>query len=212
LKLAAVLQDRSDPSLLDTYEPERIAFAQRLVATTDRAFTLVTSPGRVARVVRVSVVPRLLPALFRSTTVRRFMFRTVSQIAINYRHSPLSQGAAGRVQGGDRLPWVLFDGASHDVSHDLKDNFVPLRSLNWQVHVYGTCPQNLTEVCERCKIDLCVFPWTRATARAGLHQSALYLVRPDGYTALVDPDANLATLEHYLATRQIRNYQSEGIV
>src|SRR5262249_40378150 len=33
-------------SLLDTYEPERIAFARRLVETTDRAFTLVTSPGR----------------------------------------------------------------------------------------------------------------------------------------------------------------------
>jgi 2-polyprenyl-6-methoxyphenol hydroxylase-like FAD-dependent oxidoreductase len=202
-KLAAVLQDRSAPSLLDTYEPERIAFARRLVATTDRAFTLVTSPGRVARVVRTSIVPRLLPALFRSTTVRRFMFRTVSQIAINYRHSPLSQGAAGRVHGGDRLPWVPFDGASHDAT----DNFVPLRSLNWQAHVYGACPQNLTEFCQRCKIDLCVFPWTRPASHAGLHQGALYLVRPDGHTALVDPDANPDTLEHYLATRHMRNFR-----
>ena len=44
-KLAAVLQGGPRPSLLDTYEPERIAFARRLVATTDRAFTVVTSPG-----------------------------------------------------------------------------------------------------------------------------------------------------------------------
>ena len=202
-KLAAVLQQRCDPSLLDTYEPERIAFAERLVATTDRAFTLVTSPGRVARVVRVSVVPRLLPALFRSTAVRRFMFRTVSQIAINYRHSPLSQGVAGRIHGGDRLPWVPFDG----VSHDGTDNFAPLRSLNWQVHVYGPCHPGLTEFCQRCKVDLRVFPWTPAAARAGLHQGALYLVRPDGYTALVDPDASPATLEHYLATRKLRNFR-----
>ena len=36
-KLAAVLQGRADPSLLDSYEPERIAFARRLVATTDQA-------------------------------------------------------------------------------------------------------------------------------------------------------------------------------
>ena len=42
-KLAAVLQGRAKVSLLDTYEPERIAFARRLVATTDRAFTTVTS-------------------------------------------------------------------------------------------------------------------------------------------------------------------------
>jgi 2-polyprenyl-6-methoxyphenol hydroxylase-like FAD-dependent oxidoreductase len=38
-KLAAVLHGRAEPALLDTYEPERIAFARRLVATTDRAFT-----------------------------------------------------------------------------------------------------------------------------------------------------------------------------
>ena len=39
-KLAAVLQGRADAVALDTYEPERIAFARRLVATTDRAFTV----------------------------------------------------------------------------------------------------------------------------------------------------------------------------
>jgi len=33
--LAAVLQERASASLLDSYEPERIAFAQRLVATID---------------------------------------------------------------------------------------------------------------------------------------------------------------------------------
>ena len=33
--------------------PERIAFARRLVATTDRAFTGVTSRGAIARLVRL---------------------------------------------------------------------------------------------------------------------------------------------------------------
>ena len=37
-KLAGVLQGRADAALLDSYEPERIAFARRLVATTDRVF------------------------------------------------------------------------------------------------------------------------------------------------------------------------------
>jgi 2-polyprenyl-6-methoxyphenol hydroxylase-like FAD-dependent oxidoreductase len=48
-KLAAVVHGRSHASLLDSYEPERIAFARRLVATTDRAFTGVTSDGAIAR-------------------------------------------------------------------------------------------------------------------------------------------------------------------
>src|SRR3989441_6678657 len=63
-KFAAVLQRQAPPAILETYEPERIGFARRLVATTDRAFTLVTSRGRLARVVRVHVVPRVLPVLF----------------------------------------------------------------------------------------------------------------------------------------------------
>jgi 2-polyprenyl-6-methoxyphenol hydroxylase-like FAD-dependent oxidoreductase len=42
-KLAAVVTGRADQSMLDSYEPERLAFARRLVATTDQAFTAVTS-------------------------------------------------------------------------------------------------------------------------------------------------------------------------
>src|SRR5262249_40009573 len=44
-KLAAVLNGGARDSLLATYELERIGFARRLVATTDRAFTLVTRQG-----------------------------------------------------------------------------------------------------------------------------------------------------------------------
>src|SRR5204863_493756 len=84
----------------DTYEPERIAFARRLVATTDRAFQLVTSDGPFARWVRLHVVPRALPPMFASQTIRRFMFRTVSQTSIRYRGSALSDGNAGRVRAG----------------------------------------------------------------------------------------------------------------
>src|SRR5436305_2571173 len=63
-KLAAVVHSRADASLLDSYEPERIAFARRLVATTDQAFTGVTSPGPIARRVRLDIVPLLVPTLF----------------------------------------------------------------------------------------------------------------------------------------------------
>ena len=40
-KLAQVTQHRAPASLLDTYEPERIAFARTLVATTDEAFRVI---------------------------------------------------------------------------------------------------------------------------------------------------------------------------
>ena len=42
-KLAWVLQDRANVSILESYESERVAFARRLVETTDQGFTAVTS-------------------------------------------------------------------------------------------------------------------------------------------------------------------------
>src|ERR1700730_18600358 len=129
-KLAAVLQGRAEASLLDSYEPERIAFARRLVATTDRAFTGVTSSGAIARRVRLNIVPVVVPIIFRFASMRRFMFRTISQTTVNYRESALSEGRAGTVYGGDRLPWV-------ETALKGGDNFAPLTSLDWQVHMYG---------------------------------------------------------------------------
>ena len=129
-KIADVVHGRADPSLLDSYEPERIAFARRLVATTDQAFTGVTSDGAIARRVRLNIVPAVAPAVFAFRAARRFMFRTISQTAVHYRGSSLSEGRAGDVHGGDRLPWV-------PASPNDRDNFTPLTSLGWQVHVYG---------------------------------------------------------------------------
>ena len=103
-KLAAVLQGKADDSLLDTYEAERIGFARVLAATTDRIFMAITSTGRWARFVRIWLFPTFMPLLVKFAFVRRFMFRTVSQTRIQYRESKLSEGQAGPLRGGDRLP------------------------------------------------------------------------------------------------------------
>src|SRR5580692_4606261 len=139
-KLAAVLHGRADASLLDSYEPERIAFARRLVATTDQAFTAVTSPGATARLMRLHIVPILFPLITKLSSLRRLMFRTISQTAVNYRGSSLSEGRAGTVHGGDRLPWVRLNGVDGD-------NFTPLTSLDWQVHVYGEAAPGIQAAC-----------------------------------------------------------------
>src|SRR3984885_15605297 len=72
-KLAAVLQERAGANLLETYEPERIGFARRLVATTDRVFAIVTDQGPVAWRVRTRLIPLIAPLLCRLTGVRRFL-------------------------------------------------------------------------------------------------------------------------------------------
>jgi 2-polyprenyl-6-methoxyphenol hydroxylase-like FAD-dependent oxidoreductase len=197
-KLAAVLQGRAEASLLDSYEPERIAFARRLVATTDRAFTGVTSSGAVARRVRLDIVPLLVPAFFAFATARRFMFRTISQTAVSYRGSSLSEGRAGTVHGGDRLPWVKAKVNGVD-----QDNFTPLTSLDWQVHVYGDAGPEIQAVCKGRALALHIFPWGPQAGRTGLRRNAVYLVRPDGYVGLVDPDGSAEALTAYLDARQL---------
>jgi 2-polyprenyl-6-methoxyphenol hydroxylase-like FAD-dependent oxidoreductase len=192
-KIAAVLKEGASVTLLDTYEPERIAFARRLVATTDRGFTIVTSRSRFAAVVRTRIVPLVVPLLFRLGPMRRLLFRTVSQTQVNYRHSSLSAGAAGRVHGGDRLPWVELGSG--------EDNFAPLTSLKWQVHVYGEAANGVREACAELGLPLHTFAWQQGMRRVGLQRGALYLVRPDGYVALADPRADTARLRQYFDKR-----------
>jgi len=194
-KLAAVVKGRAPDTLLDSYEGERIGFARRLVASTDRAFTFATGQGQLAAFVRKHLAPVVLPALFSFGAVRRFAFRTVSQTMINYRGSPLSRGAAGRVQGGDRLPWVAIDGV---------DNFAPLTSLEWQVHVYGEASSQLTAWCEQHRMPLQVFGWRSEHGDAGLARNALYLLRPDTYVALAEANGAAEALDRYFADTAIR--------
>ena len=184
-KLAMVTRGAAPQRILDTFETERIAFARRLVASTDRGFTFVSSDGPLARFVRLHVVPHVLPEVMSFEAARRFLFRTVSQTAIRYPESALSAGRAGSVAGGDRLPWT-------------GDNFASLASLEWQAHLYGSAPPPLLDACHRLGVAANVFPWSDRAERAGLARDALYLVRPDGYVALADAAADAARLEAYV--------------
>jgi len=84
-----------------------------------------------------------------------------------------------------------------------EDNFKPLTSLDWQVHVYGDATPAMRTVCDGRKLPLHVFPWRPETGRTGLRRNAVYLVRPDGYVALADPEANATVLTSYLDQRKL---------
>jgi 2-polyprenyl-6-methoxyphenol hydroxylase-like FAD-dependent oxidoreductase len=194
-KLASVLTGCAPESLLDSYEAERIVFARRLVATTDRVFSAVTAEGHFADIVRTRIAPFVLPNVTRFGAAREFLFRTVSQIMLNYRHGPLSEGSAGHVHGGDRLPWA--------VAGD-EDNFASLTATDWQVHVYGQARQELIDSCRSLGLSLHVFDWQPEYQAAGLRQNVVYLLRPDTYVALVDPTGTWETLDRYFSSRKLR--------
>jgi 2-polyprenyl-6-methoxyphenol hydroxylase-like FAD-dependent oxidoreductase len=186
-KLAAALAGRASVGVLDSYEPERIAFARSLVRTTDQVFEAVVGRSQLARMVRTVVAPFLLPLALRFAAVRRAQFRLVSQIRITYRGSPLSDGSAGAVQAGDRLPWV-----------EETDNFAPLKSLDWQVHVYGKATANVRETAAALRLPLHEWPWSRAARQAGLAEDAVYLVRPDGHVGFARGEQDAEALRSYV--------------
>jgi len=194
-KLAAVIQGRADASILDTYETERIAFARSLVATTDRLFQAIVGRGLGSFMFRRVVFPILVPLALRFSSGRKAQFRLISQIRINYRESALSEGIAGEVHGGDRLPWV---------GGNVGDNFEVLNSMDWQVHIYGEVQQALRDSAARCEIPLHVFPWNAAAREAGSAKNAAYLVRPDGHVALADSKQDANVLERFLERFKIK--------
>lgn len=186
-KLAAVVGGRAKTDVLDSYEAERLPFARSLVATTDRIFEGVVGRGFAARTVRTVFAPYILPLLLRLAAVRRAQFRLVSQTRIAYRPSPLSDGAAGAVHAGDRLPWV-----------EGSDNYAPLAALEWQLHVYGRAEAGVRDLAAAVRLPLHEWPWSEAAREAGLMENALYLVRPDGHVGFVRRSQDTAALQAYL--------------
>ena len=217
-KLALVVSGRAGPALLDTYEQERAPVGRRVLRFTDRAFTAGTSTNPLVRFVRAQIVPRLLPLAVRSRRARALGFRTLAQLAIRYRRSPLSvDGPHPPRHGpkpGDRLP----DASVRDRGE--------ARSLHGAVSAPGfhlllcgpaaAWPAAGAEFEDRWRGLVTVHRVTRddvpgvlhdhtgvVRRRLGLHDPSVvhYLVRPDGHIGYRSGGTNLSGVHAYLADR-----------
>jgi 2-polyprenyl-6-methoxyphenol hydroxylase-like FAD-dependent oxidoreductase len=185
-KLAAVLQGKCSEKILETYDLERLPFAQKLVDTTDKMFQIVTSRSFLGTVWRSFIFPHLFPMIFKHQALRQYFFRFVSQMKINYRESPLSVKHSGSLQGGDRLPWIKTGNS---------DNFASLTSLAWQVHVYGKTKAQLFPMLQKHNLPLTEFSWSVDAKEKGFIEHAAYLIRPDGYISVIDTSAHGESIE-----------------
>lgn len=195
LLLADVRQERLDTAALDRYEQERRPVAVMLVKVTDRLFGFVGRRNRRTTLLRrrVSVIGAHLAPRLLSTRFGRRIGGYLGQYRIRYRfaakNAPTPAWAADPAVGL-RLPPV-------------PDNHVPLRTLAWQVHTYGT------EVA-RPELPAWIegphhFP---ADHKGRLQEGRLYLIRPDGYIAASLPihsgHVSDADLRAALAAHQLR--------
>jgi 2-polyprenyl-6-methoxyphenol hydroxylase-like FAD-dependent oxidoreductase len=171
-KLVEVLKHGADERLLDTYEAERLPFAQSLVRTTDRAFELVLRKTPLAQFVKLTLLPLLLPLFIAIPAARRAAFRRVSQIMIEYRMGPLAVGQDGRFVAGERLRPEIAGGG-----------------VGWCI--VGPASPSAEAWCAHRGIEY------RPEGLIG----ATLLVRPDGYLGCVLPTFDADALDRYMLER-----------
>jgi 2-polyprenyl-6-methoxyphenol hydroxylase-like FAD-dependent oxidoreductase len=197
-KLALVVSGKADAALLDTYEMERIPVARRLLRTTDRAFALLVSDSWVAGMFRTQIVARIAAFAMTVERVRKLAFRTISQIGIRYRRSPLSQTLTGLPKGapaaGDRFPWLQLKLRANGTVEDL---FQTLDDTRYNLIVIGQSAPSGEAPGLGDLLSTHVIPDdphnTQELARVRISGPVFYLLRPDGHIGLagtrLEPDA-----------------------
>lgn len=203
-KLALVVQQRADPLLLDSYEEERVPVAQRLLQTTDRAFQLVVSEGWFPVLLRTKVIARVAAAAMRFAPIRRFVFRTVSQVGIRYPESRLTASAADLPKGapapGDRFPWLRIEIERHGGARDL---YQQLDDRCFNLLAFGQSAAAEDMHCDLMQIH--VIPRSAMNdaelARAKVPCPSFYLLRPDGHVGMCGTRLDAKAVTRYLAER-----------
>jgi 2-polyprenyl-6-methoxyphenol hydroxylase-like FAD-dependent oxidoreductase len=205
-KLALVVSGRAGAALLDSYEAERLPVAKRLLSTTDRAFSLVVSDSWLAGVFRTGALAKIMAVAMNLESFRRLGFRTVSQIGIRYRNSPLSEGLVCQPEAGpragDRFPWLRFkfrpNGPIEDLFGQLDDTRFNLIAIG-QASPPGPVPElgnllRLHEIPSDPTND-------RELARAQIPQPSFYFLRPDGHVGLAGARFEAAAATRYVFER-----------
>ncbi len=190
-KLAFVINGKANERILDSYHDERKPVATRLLKTTDRAFTFVTSPKWWPRLIRLRIAPLFLGTLLKFRWFQKFMFGTLSQTRINYQESSLSITKGKILKAGTRVPFVNVDGESLYnklvsagftlLLFDVDDN-VAIRDLN------------IVRIKRNKEND-------EAFNKFIVKQKGVFLIRPDNYIGYSSEEYDINDLKVYLGER-----------
>ena len=203
-KLALVIQEKASPKLLKTYNEERLPFAKQLVKTTDTAFETIASPNPLIRFFRLNFFPHALKFATSFAATRKFAFKTVSQIAVNYRQGSLSRNnknqsfSAKTPKAGDRFPYYQVNGKS--VFEWFQNTY--FHALYFYTSENPAATQQLTNYFKLAKIHVLLHPLPKDTYSTlfedlGIHEKALLIIRPDMYIGYRSSVVDLVDLEIY---------------
>src|SRR6266850_1402503 len=188
-KFGLAASEAGSPSLLQTYEAERKPIDDAIIRWTDRGTRLLFVQGSTAHRVRTKIVSFML----QFPSIRRRIAHVASQLAINYRRSPLIEEhyVSGGPRAGDRAPDARIQGVATRTSHRFFELFARGRHtllLLWPGHGYEVPQLNMTEdllaVYSIAAAGSNTADFTDVHGDVASHygiKPVAYLVRPDGY-------------------------------
>ncbi len=210
-KLALVVRGEAEERLLDSYHDERHPIGRELLRTTDRLFAINTTGEAWVRGLRNFVVKRLAQPMLSSRERRAWIFRFIAELKIGYVQSPI---VCGEGQGGPRPgerapdapvtddgPTVEMEGSAPQAPERLRleslrsasrfSIFALTRDPTHHLLVFapdkarGDAFAAAASAHPWLKAHVLAAPWPPALAkRYGLKDSALFLIRPDGYVGM----------------------------
>jgi 2-polyprenyl-6-methoxyphenol hydroxylase-like FAD-dependent oxidoreductase len=199
-KIALVVKGIASEELLDTYNEERLANAQRLLESTDRMFEFAAGSNWLMSFIRTTIFPPVAGFVASLESVSKRMFPLISQIGINYRNAALSDHTDDEpddVKAGDRLPYFLVDGES--VFDKLKEPKFHLLLFS-NSDRGNACEQILGKFGDL--IDCHVIPITdRVREIFEREDDFCVFLRPDNYIAFISSEISARVVEEYLQAR-----------
>lgn len=198
-KMAFVIRGYTGARLLETYNEERLPNAQRLLATTDRAFNVLVGSNWFLSFMRMRILPLVAKYAIGHDFVGKTIFSLMSQIRINYHNATLSKqndDAGFKIKAGDRMPYFLVDGRSI---------YDKLRTPKFHLLVFAKNKSDDLDLQTEIEteygdlIDFNVIPLNPHIAEIfGANRSFQLLLRPDNYIGFISTEASLVDLQTYI--------------
>ena len=213
-KLALVIQGKANDVLLDTFNTERMAVAEKLVKSTDKVFYMVASESVWMKNFRLHVLPQILCLVnFIINHVTYFaqkIFSIISQIGIKYPDSTLSKNVSygnfckNTPAPGDRFPFVFYQENSQQKNIQNLLQGVGFHCVIFSKKNDDTKKSLLTYLQQKENFiqvhEIAYHAGTESLYRMfDMHESGYYLIRPDMYIACRVSTLKVEPLKTYLS-------------
>lgn len=209
-KLALVAKGEASPTLLDSYEPERMPFARAILNGSDKAFSLMAIVSPLAQRLKLLTLPLLFRSVSSTHFTRERLFWMVSQLWTQYRHSPAvvqADAVKNVLQAGDRAPYGFFNTGENagqsffDKISGLNHHLLFFEGITPKVKL-SAASEEISNLLERYKLPINMLPVAAENNELhksyGVTEATLFLIRPDGHIAYRGAATDILSLKLYL--------------